>query len=249
MDEVAYASGAARLVMLPTAKRVRVLVGAETVADSVRAILLLEKGHHAPVYYFPPDDVRRELLTPSETRTTCPWKGEASYWHVVLGERRIEDALWCYETPIEAAQPITGRYAFYWHKVDAFFEENEKLVGHVRSPFHRIDTRATTRLARVIVGGEVVAESRRAVLLFETGIRPRVYIPRQDVSLERLSPSATRSFCPYKGEASYWSVTAGGKRFDDVVWCYERPFPEALAVQGLLAFWDEKIDAVEIART
>jgi uncharacterized protein (DUF427 family) len=249
MDEAVYAASAPRLAVLPSAKRIRVLVGAETVADSVRTLLLIEKGHHAPVYYFPAEDVRGELLIRSERRTTCPWKGEASYRHLVVGERRIEDAVWCYEAPIDAARAIAGRIAFYWDKVDAFLEEDEKLVGHVRSPFHRIDTRATTRRVRVIVGGETIADSRRAVLLFETGIRPRVYIPRQDVALERLAPSATRSFCPYKGEASYWSVTAGGRRFDDVVWCYAAPFPEAMAVQGLLAFWDEKIDRVELART
>jgi uncharacterized protein (DUF427 family) len=246
MDEVAYAAGAPPLVVLPSVKRVRVLVGDETVADTVRARLLIEKGHF-PVYYFPPEDVRADLLLPSETRSHCPLKGEASYRHLVVGERRIEDALWCYEAPIEGAHLIAGRYAFYWQKVDRFLEEDEALVGHVRSPFHRIDTRASTRRVRVTVGGEVVAETRRAVLLFETGIRPRAYIPRADVALDRLSPSATRSFCPYKGEASYWSVTAGGRRFADVVWSYEAPFPEALQVKGLFAFWDEKIDKVEIA--
>jgi uncharacterized protein (DUF427 family) len=246
MDEITCAAGAPPLVVLPSAKRVRVLVGAETVGDTLRARLLIEKGHF-PVYYFPPDDVRGDLLTPSETRSQCPWKGEATYRHLTVGERRIEDAVWCYEAPIEGARLIAGRYAFYWHKVDRFLEEDEPLVGHVRSPFHRIDTRATTRRVRVTIGGDLIAETRRAVLLFETGIRPRVYIPRADVALDRLSPSATRTFCPYKGEASYWSVTAGGKRFVDVVWCYEAPFPEALAVKGLLAFWDEKIDEVEIA--
>jgi uncharacterized protein (DUF427 family) len=248
MDEAVYAAGAPRLVVLPSAKRVRVLVGAETVADSVCTLLLLEQGRHAPIYYFPEEDVRGELLTRSDTRTACPWKGEASYRHLVVGGRRIEDAAWCYEAPIEPARAIAGHLAFYWHKVDAFLEEEERLVGHVRSPFHRIDTRATTRRVRVVVGGETVAESRRAVLLFETGIRPRVYIPRQDVALGRLVPSATRSFCPYKGEASYWSVTAGGRRFEDAVWCYEAPFPEALAIKGRLAFWDEKIEGVELSR-
>jgi uncharacterized protein (DUF427 family) len=246
MDEIAYAAGAPPLVVLPSAKRVRVLVGDETVADTVRARLLIEKGHF-PVYYFPAEDVRADLLLPSETRSHCPLKGEASYRHLAVGGRRIEDALWCYEAPIEGVRLIAGRYAFYWDKVDRFLEEDEALVGHVRSPFHRIDTRASTRRVRVTVGGEVVAETRRAVLLFETGIRPRAYVPRADVALDRLSPSATRSFCPYKGEASYWSVTAGGRRFADVVWSYEAPFPETLEVKGLLAFWDEKIDKVEIA--
>ena len=246
MDEIAYAAGAPPLVVLPVAKRIRVLVGAETVADTVHARLLLEKGEF-PVYYFPPEDLRADLLEPSTTRSQCPRKGDASYRHLVVGERRIEDAAWCYESPLEAARPIAGCWAFDARKVDRFFEEDEALIGHVRSPFHRIDTRASTRLVRVMVGGEVIAETRRAVLLFETGIRPRAYIRPTDVALDRLSRSATRTVCPYKGEASYWSVTAGGRRFPDVVWCYEAPLPEAIEVKGLLAFWDEKIDRVEIA--
>jgi uncharacterized protein (DUF427 family) len=246
MDEIAYAAGAPPLTVLPVAKRIRVLVGPDIVADTLHARLLLEKGAF-PVYYFPPEDVRAEFLAPSSTRSQCPRKGEASYRHLVVGERRIEDAAWCYEAPLEAARLIAGRWAFDGRKIDRLLEEDEALVGHVRSPFHRIDTRASTRLVRVTVGGEIIAETRRAVLLFETGIRPRAYIPRADVALDRLSPSATRTICPYKGEASYWSVSAGGRRFPDVVWCYEAPFPEAIEVKGLLAFWDEKVDRIEIA--
>jgi uncharacterized protein (DUF427 family) len=245
MDETAYAATQPRLAVLPSSKRVRVAVGGETVADTTRARLLLEKGHF-PVYYFPPEDVRGGFLERSSTRTHCPWKGEASYFHLSVGGRRIEDAIWCYENPLEAASLLAGRYAFYWEKVDAWFEEDERLIGHVRSPFHRIDMCPSSRSVRVVVGGEVLAESRRALFLFETGIRRRVYIPREDVAMRHLAPSATRSTCPYKGHASYWSVTAG-KRFEDVVWCYEEPLPEALPIKGLLAFWDEKIDRIEVA--
>ena len=118
MDELGYAAGAPRLLALPCPKRVRVLVGAAVVADTLRAVLLLEKGH-PPVYYFPPEDVRGDLLTRSETRTTCPWKGEASYRHLTLGERRIEDALWCYGAPLPEALAIEGHLAFWDEKIDA----------------------------------------------------------------------------------------------------------------------------------
>ena len=245
MDEIAYAAATAAVKLVPSLKRVRAEIAGTIVADSTRTLLLLERGHF-PVYYFPPEDVRQDLLIRTEHRTHCPHKGDASYRTIMAGGRKVENAAWCYEDPIEAVRPIAGRLAFYADKVDRWLEEDEVLVGHVRSPFHRIDTRESRRRVRVIVGGEVVADTRRARFLFETGIRTRYYIPREDVALDKLTRSASRTTCPYKGHASYWSVRAGGRDFPDVVWAYEDPLPESLPIKGLLAFWEEKIDSIEI---
>ena len=86
-----------------------------------------------------------------------------------------------------------------------------------------------------------MAETTRARLLFETQLPLRFYLPREDVRVE-LHPSAARTYCPYKGEASYWSVDAGGRRRDDLGWSYEQPLPDAVAITGLVAFWDEQVD-------
>jgi uncharacterized protein (DUF427 family) len=98
----------------------------------------------------------------------------------------------------------------------------------------------------VQVGGEVVADSTRALLLTETGCPPRYYLPTDDVKTELLTATDTTSHCPFKGDAVYWSATAGGQTVDDVVWSYPEPKERVADVAGLLAFWQEK-PGVELA--
>ena len=89
--------------------------------------------------------------------------------------------------------------------VDAWYEEDERVHGHPRDPFSRIDVRVTSRPVRIELDGQVLAETTRARMLFETGIHTRFYVPKEDVRGE-LTPTTRRSYCPYKGEASYWSL-------------------------------------------
>ena len=105
----------------PCHKRVRVVAGGETIADS-RNLLLLQESGHQPVYYFPPDDVRMDLLEPSDRHTRCPKKGEASYYTIRAGERAAENAVWTYEDPYPAVAPIKGHLAFYPNQVDRIEE-------------------------------------------------------------------------------------------------------------------------------
>ena len=107
-------------------RRVRVVFGGETVADSRRAKLLHEAGL-LPVYYFPIEDVRMELLEESDHTTHCPYKGDASYWSVRAGVRVAENAVWSYLEPIDSAPPIAGYLAFYWRKMDHWYEEDEEV--------------------------------------------------------------------------------------------------------------------------
>jgi uncharacterized protein (DUF427 family) len=100
---------------------------------------------------------------------------------------------------------------------------------------------------KVTLGGEVVAESSRPVILFETGLRPRYYLPKIDVRLDLLRPSETHTACPYKGTASYYSVEAGGKLHEDIVWYYPQALPEAMPIAGgYVCFYDEKVDKFEV---
>jgi uncharacterized protein (DUF427 family) len=101
-------------------RRVRVALGGETVADSRRAKLLHEAGL-LPVYYFPEEDVRMDLLEESDHTTHCPFKGDASYWSVKVGDKIAENAAWAYPEPIDSAPPFSGLIAFYWRKMDAWF--------------------------------------------------------------------------------------------------------------------------------
>jgi uncharacterized protein (DUF427 family) len=126
------------LYLEPTPKRIRVLVGGETVADSSRAMLLHESGHQ-PIYYFPPEDVRAEFLESSDRHTHCPKKGEASYYTIRVGDQALDAGAWYYPDPLPDAPPIKDLIAFYFNRMDHWLEEDEEVRVHPRDPYHRID--------------------------------------------------------------------------------------------------------------
>jgi uncharacterized protein (DUF427 family) len=229
------------LYLEPTPKRIRVVVGGETIADSSRAMLLQESGQQ-PVYYFPPEDVRSEFLEPSDRHTHCPKKGDASYYTIHVGDQVIDAGAWYYPEPLEAAPAIKDLIAFYFNRMDQWLEEDEEIFGHPRDPYHRIDTRATGRHIRVLLDGELLAETSHAVGLFESNLPARWYLPREDVQAE-LGDSDTTTYCPYKGHASYFSVKLGdGELVKDLVWYYPDPLPGALQIAGLVCFFTERLD-------
>jgi uncharacterized protein (DUF427 family) len=227
----------------PNGRRVRVFVGGQAIADSERTVYLFETGH-LPVYYFPRSDVRFDLLEPSDRHTHCPYKGDASYYSVVAGNRRAENAVWAYPEPLPSLPEIADYVAFYWDSADAWYEEDDEVFRHPRDPYHRVDVLQSSRHVQIRIGGVTVADSRRPRLLFETGLPVRYYLPKLDVRQDLLVPSATRTRCPYKGEAVYWSAEVAGSRLEDIVWSYPAPIPEAPKIENLLAFFGEKVDVV-----
>jgi uncharacterized protein (DUF427 family) len=229
------------LYLEPTPKRIRVVVAGETIADSRRAMLLHESGQQ-PIYYFPPEDVRSELLEPSDRHTRCPKKGVASYHTIRVGDHVVEAGAWFYPDPIEGAPPIKDLIAFYWNRMEHWLEEDEEVLVHPRDPYHRVDVLRTDRHVRVSLEGELLAESRRVTVLFETNLPPRWYLPREDV-LAELEPSETVTRCPYKGAASYYSVAAaGGEAAKDLVWSYPEPLAEVGRIADLLCFFNERVE-------
>jgi len=222
-------------------RRMRARFGGETIVDS-RHPKLLHEYEHLPVYYFPEAEVRMDLLEPTEHSTHCPWKGDASYWSVRVGPKVSENAAWSYPQPIDGAPPLAGYIAFHWDKMDEWLEEDEPAIVHARDPYHRIDILDTSRHVKVTVHGEVVAETRRARVLFETGLPPRWYIPPDDVRPDVLFDSDKVTGCAYKGFASYWSVRAGGEEEQDLVWFYSEPRREAERITGYFAFFNERVD-------
>jgi uncharacterized protein (DUF427 family) len=106
---------------------------------------------------------------------------------------------------------------------------------------HRITITPAEQRVEVVVGGVKVAESDRPVLLEETGLPTRYYLPREDVRFDLLRATTSETVCPFKGQASYWSVEAGGEVQDDLVWSYEAPIPEAEGVTGLMCFYNERV--------
>lgn len=223
---------------------VRVVFNGVTIADSKRVQILREVGL-VPVYYFPEEDVRMDLVTPTSEHTQCGYKGTASYWTLKIGDRVAEGAVWGYPDPLPLAAAIKGHVSFYWDRMDAWYEEEEEVFVHPRDPYKRVDVMESSRHVRVVVGGETIADTRRPRLLFETNMPVRYYLPQEDVRMDLLEATGTSTRCPYKGKASYWRPRVGdGSR--DIVWSYPDPISECPKIEGLMAFFNERVDAIYV---
>jgi uncharacterized protein (DUF427 family) len=214
-------------------KWIRGRLAGETVVDS-RSPKLLHQHARLPTFVFPEDHVRMDLLRPSGRSESDPVRGGRALFTVQARDRTAEDAAWRFE-----GEPLLeGLIGFEWGAMDEWLEETEPLFGHARDPYSRIDVRETSRHVRVSIGGEVVADTDRAKVLFEAGLPPRWYIPREHVRIDLLEESDSQTTCAYKGFASYWSV--GDE--DDIVWTYRDPLHDALPVKDMLAFFNERVD-------
>jgi uncharacterized protein (DUF427 family) len=219
-------------------KRVRAFLGGVAVADTVHALLVWEHPHY-PAYYIPVDDVRTDLLVPTGTTSHSTTRGAATHFTVKTGTEERVDAAWRYETsPVEA---LREAMRFDWGAMDAWFEEDEEVFTHVRSPYTRVDILPSSRHVRVEVDGVVIAESTKPRVLFETGLPPRWYLPKVDVRMDLLVPTTTQTACPYKGQAEYWSVRLDDRVVEDAVWSYRTPLPECERVAGLLSFYPDRV--------
>jgi uncharacterized protein (DUF427 family) len=235
----------------PTAKRIRATLGERTVVDTTRAMLVWEPRRIVPSYAVPIDAVAGELVTEngaSHDDDGRPVLSPAVPFAVHTADGGSVGLRVGEETKdgvgFRLADPdLDDHVILDFNAFDKWYEEDEQNVGHPRNPFHRIDILHSSRHVRVELDGEVLAESTRPRLLFETSLPMRVYIPREDVRAE-LRPSTKRSYCAYKGHASYWSLGAGGVEREDLVWSYEEPLREAAEITGLVSFFNEKVDVV-----
>ncbi|HEY5271824.1 MAG TPA: DUF427 domain-containing protein [Acidimicrobiales bacterium] len=224
-----------------TARRVRVFFGGTAVADS-NNVMILFNGRRVPIYFFPRSDVRTDLFEASPYVESDPRLGSRCYESLIVGEHRGENAVFGYREAIPEGPDLSDFVTFVWDAMDSWFEEDEQILRHARDPYKRVDVLQSSRHVVVRVADTVVADTHRPMLLFETGLPVRYYVPKLDVRLDLLTPTATRSRCPYKGEASYWSLDANGQHLDDVVWSYPAPIPEIPKIENLLAFYNEKVD-------
>jgi uncharacterized protein (DUF427 family) len=216
-------------------RRVRAYFDNQVLVESEKVLLVFETKR-PPVYWFPIEDVRMDLLEPKEAASgTRRWRSKT-------GGRVEENLAWDYPEPAGDLAPLAGHIALYWNAVDGWFEEDEEVFVHPRDPYTRVDTVHSSRHVKVEVDGQVVAESNRPVLLYETGLPTRYYIPKLDVRMDLLEPTHTVTHCPYKGDASYWSLRLGDKTYKDFVWAYPRPIAEIPKIENLLCFYNEKVD-------
>jgi uncharacterized protein (DUF427 family) len=205
-------------------KRIRIHFGGRVIADTIDALLVWELPFF-PTYFLPISDVSSDVLVATSDPST---------FDVVVGDR----------TAAGAAHVDRDHVKFDWNAMDEWYEEDEQVFVHARDPHTRIDALRSTRHVVVEVDGEVVADSHAPVILFETGLPPRYYLPANDVRTELLSPTATVTSCPYKGNARYWSLDVGGRVRDDFVWSYEFPTRESWPIAGMLCFYDERVDVI-----
>jgi len=219
-------------------KRVRAYLDGELVVDSTRPTLVWEKPMY-PTYYFPLDDVRAELRDTGQLEHS-PSRGDAHVLDVAVGTATaLAGARQHRESPI--AQ-LVGLVKFEWDAMSEWLEEDEPVYTHPRDPYTRVDILASSRQVLVELDGIVVAQTDRPLILFETGLPPRYYIPLSHIRGTLLRPSLTVTHCPYKGAATYWSVDTGVRVHTDVLWTYRSPLPESQKIAGLASFYDERVD-------
>ena len=223
----------------PTPRRIRVRFADTVVADSDRAQLLIQYGPGGlPTYYLPREDVRDgclmdETAEPSGRRT----------WTVCSGSRRAPGAAWTHENPTGDLAALEGHVTFSWRQLE-WYEEDERVVVHARDPYKRVDTLRSSRRVQVRIAGELVADSVRPLMLVETHLPVRYYLPFDDVRTDLLEASDTVTACPYKGTARYWSVRVGDTVVEDAAWSYPDPIPENPKIKDLLCFFNERVDLV-----
>jgi len=220
-------------------KRVRVMFSGTVVADTRHPRLVWERPYY-PTYYIPAEDVRRELLVATGESEHSPSRGDAHRMTLRVGDRAAEGSVG--HRPGSPVADLVDTYVFDWTAMDHWFEEDEEVFVHARDPYKRVDALRSSRHVRVEIDGVEVANSTSGVMLFETSLPPRHYLPKTDVRMDMLVPSRTETACPYKGVARYWSVQTGTSLHPDVVWGYDTPLPESAAIAGLVCFYDERVD-------
>ena len=220
----------------PLRRRMRVRLGGEWIADSEDVVLLHEPGRY-PVAYFPLDDIEPEVLERLETVTDHRDLGPTSWFAVRTAGKTAQRGAWQHTGLPEHAREFERRVAFAWRAMDAFYEEDERILGHAADAYHRIDIRRTSRHLVVCLGDRPVADTTKPVVLYESGFAPRWYVPRADIDETALTPVEGQTFCPYKGLAGYYDI-GDAKR---AAWSYRDAWPEVGQVRDLVSFEPDKV--------
>jgi uncharacterized protein (DUF427 family) len=233
----------------PTEKRLRVYLADELIADTGDGRLVWEPGRVVPTYAVPAADIsarleptdepggrdpiaERSLLDPSIPFAAHSCAGTS--FDVVGGEIWRTDAAFRPDDPDLADYVVLDFGVFEWR------EEEAAIVAHPHDPFCRIDILPSARHIRIEWEGRLLAESSQPLLLLETLLPMRFYLPRNDIAAD-LKPTDAVTYCAYKGRASYYSVPGGPT---DVAWTYHQPLHDAEPVRDRIAFFDERVDVV-----
>ncbi|TCC34906.1 DUF427 domain-containing protein [Kribbella sindirgiensis] len=250
-----YLSSLPQLRYFSTPRRVRAEAFGRVLVESGSARLVWEPGRVVPQYAVPVAALRGELSDSSaavpDARPVTFLGVEALDPSTPFGVHSCPGRSMRLRAPggdldgavfLPADPDLDGWAVLDFEAFDTWFEEDEVIFGHARDPRSRVEVRRSARHVVVEVNGTVVADSRRPVLVMETFLPTRFYLPREDVAMRLLRPSSTRSTCAYKGHASYLSVDLGADLHQDLAWTYEDPVAEVGKIAGLIAFLDERVD-------
>jgi uncharacterized protein (DUF427 family) len=222
----------------PVPRRIRGMKGGDTLVDTTRALYVWEWPQY-PQYYLPKADVKMEAFVEGDDIKTP--QGHARHLALKVGalERRPAARL----ITESALAGVTDTVRIEWNALDLWFEEDEEVFVHPRSPYKRVDALRSNRHVRVELNGSVLAEAESCVMLFETGLPTRYYIDSTNVRFAFLTPSPTRTQCPYKGKiGGYWSAQTNGTETSDIAWSYSFTTAAMTPIAGLVAFLNEKVD-------
>jgi uncharacterized protein (DUF427 family) len=236
----------------PAPRRVRATLGGELIFDSTRALYVWEWAHY-PQYYIPVADVGERFLVDEQHEQRLR-EGTARRHGLRAGGLDRPGAVRVFGD--DAADGVAGTARFDWGALDAWYEEDEQVFVHPRSPYVRVDALRSHRHVQVSLEGITLADSTTPVLVFETGLPTRYYFDRTDVDFSHLVSAGTQTACPYKGVTSaYWSVRTGDDvraGHEDLAWAYDFPTRQLSPIAGLIAFYNEKtdidVDGVRLAR-
>jgi uncharacterized protein (DUF427 family) len=210
----------------------RVRFGGTWIADSEDVVLLFEPGRY-PMAYFPEADIARDTLEQTAYTTQHQDLGPTSWYSVRAGGRSAARGAWQHVELPDHASELKSRVAFAWPAMDAFYEEDERILGHAADSYHRIDIRQASRSLVVRHGDRTIADTRRAVVLYESGFAPRWYVLRADIDESALAPvEHHQTFCPYKGLCSYYDI--GDARL--AAWSYREAYREVGRINDLVSF-------------
>lgn len=223
----------------PAPRRVRATLEGQVVFDTLHAVYLWEWPFY-PQYYIPLADVHGAFLV-DEHHAQHDHRGHVELYGLAVGEVIRPSAVRVYRDSV--IEGLGGLARFEWSALDRWFEEDEEVFVHPRSPYNRVDALRSTRTVRIELDGVLLAESSSPIMVFETGLPTRYYLNRTEVDFSHLVASDTVTSCPYKGTTSrYWSVQIGDVVQPDLAWTYDFPTLQLLPIANLIAFYNEKVD-------
>ncbi|MFD5721749.1 DUF427 domain-containing protein [Streptomyces sp. NPDC127036] len=223
----------------PVPRRIRGVIGGKVVFDTRRAFYVWEWRAY-PQFSIPVEDLVDGVLI-DEDHTQLLGAGPAKRHSLEVGGEVRDAAAWVWDEGSPA--PLHGTVRFEWEALDQWFEEDEPVFVHPRSPYSRVDALRSASSVRVELDGVVLAESSNCVKLFETGLPTRYYLDRMHINWDRLRRSDTVTRCPYKGTTSgYWSFDSDVATHEDILWAYDFPTIHANRIAGMAAFYNEHVD-------